>query len=74
MARITVYVPDHLAEAAKEAGLDISRLTQDAIGSTLDARQLDSWQQRVAELPSTRVGHRAVIDAVSAAKEELEGG
>lgn len=74
MSRINVYVPDELAEQAKKAGLNVSSLTQEAIRSSLAAHDLKTWQKRVAELEPTKVDHTAVIEAVTSAKEELEGG
>jgi post-segregation antitoxin (ccd killing protein) len=74
MSRVNVYLPDELADEAKKAGLNISSLTQEAIRSSLAAQNLGAWQQRVAALDSPGVGHQHVIDAVNAAKDELERG
>ncbi|HEY6634238.1 MAG TPA: type II toxin-antitoxin system CcdA family antitoxin [Acidimicrobiia bacterium] len=74
MSRVNVYLPDDLAEKAKDAGLNISSLTQEAIRSTLAARTLKRWQQQVSELPSPGTSHAKVVDAVNAAKDELEVG
>lgn len=74
MSRVNVYLPDELAEDAKKAGLNISALTQEAIRSSLAAQNLATWQQKVAELSSLDVSHEKVIEAVRAAKDELEGG
>ena len=74
MSRVNVYLPDELAEQAKEAGLNISNLTQEAIRSSLSARDVNAWKKRVAELQPTHVSHLAVMEAVTLAKQELEGG
>lgn len=74
MSRVNIYLPDDLGRQAKEAGLNISNLTQEAIRSSLLARDLKAWQKRVAELRPTQVSHRAVTEAVNLAKQELEGG
>lgn len=74
MSRVNVYLPDDLADQARKAGLNISSLTQGAIRASLAERDLTSWQKRVAELPPATVDHRAVIEAVRSAKDELEGG
>lgn len=74
MSRVNVYLPDELAEDAKKAGLNISALTQEAIRSSLAAQNLTTWQQLVAELDSVDVSHEKVIEAVRAAKDDLEGG
>lgn len=73
MSRVNVYIPDDLAAQAKEAGLNISSLTQEAIRASLAALDLRAWQRRVAELHPTKVDHSAVVDAVKSAKDELEG-
>ena len=74
MSRINVYLPDDLAAKAKEAGLNISSLTQEAIRSSLASQSLAKWQQRVAALESRGLSHTKVTDAVRSAKDELEGG
>ena len=43
MARINIYLPDELARAAKEAGLNVSRLTQAALSDALAATDTDRW-------------------------------
>jgi len=73
MARVNVYLPDDLADQAKDAGLNVSSLTQDAVRSALSAGQTDEWLNRVGMLSPTRIRHSAVISAVSEAKDDLEG-
>ena len=43
MARVNVYLPDDLAAEAKEAGLNVSNLTQKALRSTLAGIRVDEW-------------------------------
>lgn len=43
MARVNVYLPDDMAEAARTAGLNVSGLTQDAIRRTLAGRRTTDW-------------------------------
>lgn len=74
MPHVTVYLPEDLAKAAKEAGLNLSNLTQEAIRSSLAARKLERWQKQVSELPSLGIGHAKVLDAVKSAKDDLESG
>lgn len=74
MPRVNIYLPDDLADEAKRAGLNISKLTQGAIRSALAENSLHAWQSRVAKLTSPGVDHDSVLAAVHAAKEELEGG
>lgn len=71
MARVNVYLPDDLAARAKEAGLNVSGLTQEAIRSALAVRRVDDWLDEVASLPPLDVDERAVAAAVSAAKDDF---
>jgi post-segregation antitoxin (ccd killing protein) len=73
MARVNVYLPDDLAEKAKDAGLNVSSLTQDAVRSALSASQTDIWLARVWALSSTGIEHDAVMSSLSGAKDDLEG-
>jgi len=73
MARVNVYLPDDLAVQAKDAGLNVSSLTQDAVRSALSAVETEEWLSRVGTLSPTRIRHRAVMSAVSEAKDDLEG-
>jgi post-segregation antitoxin (ccd killing protein) len=73
MSRINVYVPDELAARAKESGLNVSNLTQEAIRSALAADNLTTWVHRVSALESTGVEHEKVLSAVEGAKDEVEG-
>jgi len=72
MARLSVDIPDELAERAKSAGLNVSALVQPAIVDGLPRRDTDTW---LASLPEPRdaVSHQAVLDALLAARDELEG-
>lgn len=70
MGRINVYVPDELAAAAREAGLNVSALTQQAISEALAAAATDTW---LAGLGSgeAEVSQAQVLAALEAAREEL---
>ena len=72
MARVNVYLPDHLADEARDAGLNVSNLTQEAIRSALSSIHTGEWLKMVAALPPTSVGHEDVLAAVQEAKDELE--
>jgi len=72
MARVNVYLPDDLAAEAKAAGLNVSNLTQEALRSALAASRLDDWLDDVAALRPLRISRRAVAEAVTAAKNDLE--
>jgi post-segregation antitoxin (ccd killing protein) len=71
MARVNVYLPDDLAERARAAGVNISRVTQDAIRTALAVMDTDRWLDHLDKLSSTNVPHERVIDAVYAARDEL---
>ena len=73
MARVNVYLPDDLADQAKDAGLNVSSLTQEAVRSALSASETDEWLNRVGTMSPTGVGHAAVMTALSEAKDDLEG-
>ena len=74
MARVNVYLPDDLAEVARESGLNVSRLTQEAIRRAVKARGLDHWFDETAALPPTGIDLATIRNAVSEAKDELELG
>lgn len=73
MARINVYLPDDLAQQAKDAGLNVSGLTQEALRSALAASQAEDWLRNILALTPTGVEHESVMTAVSEAKDEVEG-
>jgi post-segregation antitoxin (ccd killing protein) len=73
MARVNVYLPDELAHRAKDAGLNVSNLTQEAVRSALSAQKTEEWLEEVTALSPTGVRHVAVLAALKEAKNELEG-
>ena len=74
MARVNVYLPDDLAEQARSADLNVSGLAQAAIRRELDRCALNEWLDQVTALPPTGISDAAVVEAVRAAKDELEFG
>ena len=74
MARVNVYLPDDLAAEAKAAGLNVSNLTQEALRSALAAGRVDDWLDDVTSMRPLGISHRAVTEAVAAAKDEFERG
>ena len=73
MSRVNVYLPDDLAAEAKEAGINVSSLAQEAIRSALASENLDRWLSSMSDLKAVDVDHEEVLAAVHAAKDELEG-
>lgn len=70
MARLNVYVPDELADRARETGLNVSALTQAAITAELERHAIDAW---LANLPTPEraVSHDAALEALDDARSEL---
>lgn len=73
MARVNVYIPDELADEARQADLNVSGLTQAAIREALGAKRVDQWLDKIALRKATGVSGHTVAAAVGAAKDELEG-
>jgi len=72
MARVNVYLPDDLARASQEAGLNVSSLTQVALRQALAARATNRWLELVVAAPATGVTHEQVMQALDEAREDLE--
>lgn len=73
MARVNVYIPDDLADAAKKSGLNVSALTQEAIRSEIAGASMDNWLASLASIPPVTVSSSAVRRALDEAKDELWG-
>jgi post-segregation antitoxin (ccd killing protein) len=72
MARINVYVPDELAQEAKEAGLNVSNLTQESLRKALAATRTNDWLDALSRLRSTGISHDLVSSAVTEEKDEWD--
>lgn len=72
MARVNVYLPDDLAAEARAAGLNVSNLTQEALRSALAAGRVGDWLDDIATMRPLGISHRAVVEAVTSAKDDLE--
>jgi post-segregation antitoxin (ccd killing protein) len=71
MARVNVYLPDELAAQAKQAGLNLSAVTQEAVRRVLDERSTDAWLATVpVASPRLRVTHTRALAALDAARDE----
>ena len=73
MARVNVYLPDQLADEARDAGLNVSNLTQEAVRSALSSMHTAEWLKTVTALHPARAEHQDVLAAIRGAKDELEG-
>jgi post-segregation antitoxin (ccd killing protein) len=71
MSRVNVYLPDELAREARAAGLNVSRITQQALADTLAQQETDRWLDRLEHLPSAVIAHERVLEAIDAARAEL---
>lgn len=70
MARLNVYLPDDVADAARDAGLNVSALTRSAVTQALAKQATNDW---LASLPRTGNGpsHEDAMEALDAAREEF---
>ena len=73
MARINVYVPDDLADAARSAELNVSAITQDAIRTALSAKSAAVWLESLDSLEPVHVSSAAGRRALDEAREDLWG-
>lgn len=71
MAKLSVYVPDDLAEEARRSEINVSALTQDALRKELDRRNADSWWDEIMRLPDHGVTHEQAMEALDAARDEF---
>jgi post-segregation antitoxin (ccd killing protein) len=71
MARISVYLPDDLAEATKRADLNVSRLTQAAIRSALAAADTNAWLDQLDSLEPVDLPPERAVEAVRATREDF---
>ncbi|CAN5531148.1 type II toxin-antitoxin system CcdA family antitoxin [soil metagenome] len=70
MARVNVYLPDELARAAKDADLNVSSLTQEAVRRALAARATNDWLNETLErMPDSGISHDQAMAALDAARE-----
>jgi post-segregation antitoxin (ccd killing protein) len=74
MARVNVYLPDELAKRARDAGLNISGVTQEALRDALAPVETDRWLKRLDAMPQTDITHEEVIRALDEAREEFGAG
>jgi len=71
MARVNVYLPDDLADAARAAGLNVSGITQAALMSALAERDTNDWLDSIDRMRSTKVTHADALEALHAARDEM---
>jgi post-segregation antitoxin (ccd killing protein) len=71
MARVNIYLPDEMAAAAREAGLNVSALTQQALADALALRATDVWLASISTPTSMRASHEEAMAALAGAREEF---
>jgi len=76
MARVNVYLPDELAREWRAAGLNVSRITQNALERELARWKTRMWLSRVTVQRGWEVTHQEVLaalreDAATAGGERL---
>jgi post-segregation antitoxin (ccd killing protein) len=64
VARVNVYLPEDLAREWREAGLNISRITQNALERELALLETRRWLQRVTVQRGWVVSHQEVLAAL----------
>jgi len=72
MPRLTVYVPEDLAEWARAADVNVSRLAQDALRAERRRRDHDAWLAGLERRPARRLASQRIVDAVSEVRDELD--
>ena len=77
MARVNVYLPEDLAAEAREAGLNVSALTQAAIREELARRGAEAWWEDLRDFhrrnPHPPIPRDVILAALDEAREELWG-
>ena len=71
MARLNVYVPDDLACRAREAGLNVSALTQQALAGALASEETDAWLRSLPKPGATPIAVDDVLAAIDDVRDEL---
>lgn len=71
MARLNVYLPDELAAAARQSGMNVSAVAQEAIRRALDASATDGWLATLDTSPGRTVGHRRALAALDEVRDEV---
>jgi post-segregation antitoxin (ccd killing protein) len=69
-ARVNVYLPDALAEQARDAGLNVSSITREALQRELAGRRTTAWLDAVRNLPRTGVTHDEALAALDEIRAE----
>jgi hypothetical protein len=66
MAKVTVYLPDQLAEAVRASTMNLSNVTRVAAERELIQMRVSSWLSRVAVQRAIDVPYRTALETVRA--------
>jgi hypothetical protein len=70
MAKVTVYLPDRLAEAVRAVGMNLSNVTRVAAERELAQMRVSSWLSRVALQRAMDVPHGTAFETPCAAHSD----
>ena len=71
MARVNVYLSDDLAAQVRDADVNVSAVTQEALRRELDSRRTDAWLDEVAQLKQIDLPREVVETALDAGRDEF---
>lgn len=74
MARVNIYLPDDLAERAREAGVNVSAVARSAIEAKMASMINEAVFEELARLPRPRrqISHEEVIATLDAVRAEAD--
>lgn len=74
MARVNIYLPDDLARRAREAGLNVSGVAQEAIESQLKIGAVNDWLASIRARPpmeGARLSNAELMEIMDEVREEM---
>jgi post-segregation antitoxin (ccd killing protein) len=57
--------------SAREAGINVSAVTQQALRTALARSHTDRWLERLNDRPGVELDHQLVLDALEQARDEF---
>lgn len=73
MPKVSVYLPDDLYLRAKELGVSLSAVTQEALEARIATLTAAGWLQRQVERPSRRRRHSMTTEEIMAEVDDEFG-
>lgn len=70
MARVNIHLPDDLARRAREAGLNVSGVAQEALERELRIQDFGAWLATVRAAPPLAGTHEQTIASLDAVRAE----